>query len=226
MEIIEDSRKLGKLRHPLPMAGKCFNKLTVVRYAGRTGNEKRPTWECICICGKLTNVLEKHLLSGHTKSCGCIKNHDKVKHGHKRRTGQSATYTTWQSMIQRCHDPDFDSFKDYGAKGISVCERWLTFSSFLEDMGDRPIGKTLDRIDGKGNYEPGNCRWAGALEQANKKRSNQKLECDGVSMTIAEWSQRTGLDYGCLYKRVFQLGWTPERALTTPSRKEKNNGIR
>ena len=122
------------------------------------------------------------------------------RHGHSYRGKRSATYTSWQSMHQRCTNPKLAGYKDYGGRGIKVCERWRTFELFLEDMGERPKNKTLDRYpDGNGNYEPGNCRWASRAQQASNRRrpegSTLTHSC-GLIMTVAEWAKewevRTG----------------------------------
>ena len=114
--------------------------------------------------------------------------------------------------LQRCLRPSKDSFPLYGGKGITVCDRWRTFENFLADMGERPNGASLDRIDSAGNYEPANCRWASAVEQANNKRTNRIIEFNGRSQTIAQWARETGIAYECLYGRLLR-GWSPERAL-------------
>ena len=102
---------------------------------------------------------------------------------------------------------------DYGGRGISVCERWLKFENFLADMGPRPDGHTLDRIDSNGNYEPTNCRWATAREQAANRRNLQLVTFNGVSLTITDWSRKTGIPLAALFAR-FAKGWSPERCLT------------
>lgn len=141
----------------------------------------------------------------------------RVKHGHCSRTrGVSATYASWLGMIQRCTNPNRRCFRNYGGRGVRVHEPWLRFESFLADMGPRPKGTTLDRWpDVDGNYEPGNCRWATAIEQQNNKRNNRRLTCDGVTLTMSEWGRRTGLTVQTISDRL-RRGWSAERALGTP----------
>lgn len=125
------------------------------------------------------------------------------------------TYTTWKSMNQRCNYPKHKSYEDYGGRGIRVCERWLDFMAFLEDMGERPSGMTLDRFpDANGNYEPGNCRWATVSEQCRNRRSNRWITFNGEAMTLAAWSERTGIRPDTLAFRL-RAGWSIEDAMTT-----------
>lgn len=218
MSFTKAVRKQAKLRLVLP--SDKFGSLTAVSDAGRIGSEKRPASNCVCDCGAQVVVMNRHLLSGHTKSCGCIKAANALKHGHKRRAGPSGTYVSWQSMIQRCTQPASDSYALYGGRGISVCERWNSFETFLADMGERPEGGSIDRIDSSKNYEPSNCKWSSVSEQASNKRSNYAIPHMGTSGTIAGWAEKTGLAYSCIYKRLSILGWSIEKSLTTPSRKE------
>lgn len=132
-----------------------------------------------------------------------------TKHGYHK----SPTYSSWQSMRTRCMNPKSAHFERYGARGITVCERWNDFRNFLEDMGERPPGTTIDRYPDKGgNYELGNCRWATMREQENNKRNNVVVEAEGRRQTVMEWSREKGIYYATLIKRL-QAGWPVERAL-------------
>lgn len=157
------------------MIGQTFGQIKVIADAGtvvvgKKRKVKRQCYLCLCVCGKTWKVIGNNLRIGGTKSCGCTKAKNirqaKFIHG---RNGYDPTYSTWIAMRRRCYDKKFAKYATYGAKGITVCERWSEFNNFLADMGERPTGKTLDRIDNTGNYEPKNCRWASSKEQ----RANQ-----------------------------------------------------
>ncbi len=121
-------------------------------------------------------------------------------------------------MRQRCNNPNDHKYRNYGARGITVCDRWSKFEKFLEDMGEKPLGLTLDRIDNNGNYEPSNCRWATLTEQARNKRNNVMLTHEGQTYCLAEWAERTGLTYRTICSRHYS-GWDIHKILTTPSRR-------
>lgn len=151
--------------------------------------------------------------------------HGNETHGHTKlnANGLSLTtpeYRTWQAMKSRCNTPGASAFKKYGAKGISVCQRWQeSFEAFLEDMGPRPTTEhSIDRIDSRGNYEPSNCRWATRVEQANNVSSNRILECDGRSMTLAQWSRESGVDADVIALRIDRNSWDVKRAIFTHER--------
>jgi hypothetical protein len=126
-------------------------------------------------------------------------------------------------MKSRCMNPNHKNFDLYGGRGIAVCDRWLnSFSEFLEDMGPRPPGRTLDRINNDGDYEPGNCRWATALEQAankRRKKTERLVEFNGVVLCIKHWAKKYRIHQTTLRNRL-NRGWEVERALTTPGRRD------
>lgn len=154
------------------LSGQIFDRLTVI---SRTGSDKRghSIFKCKCICGAEIETLGNSLLTGRTCSCGC-KNRDKLrelstKHG----KAYTSTYQTWINIKDRCLNEKNKAFKYYGGRGISVCESWLqSFENFLKDMGDKPEGLTIERLDVNGNYEPSNCKWATWDEQRKNKRSH------------------------------------------------------
>lgn len=171
----------------IDLTGKQYNRLIVLYRSYRTG-DKRTYWMCKCECGSEVEVRADQLKSGHTKSCGCY-NIEKTKERTTTAEGmyRTPTWITYHSMKMRCYNPNFKKFHLYGGKGIKVCERWQeSFSNFLEDMGERPEGTTLDRIDGNGDYYKENCRWATYEEQNNNLSTNIMVDVDGEKISLSE----------------------------------------
>jgi len=168
-----DWPEVTKIGNVIDLAGKFYGKLTVISLSGR--NKRRgSTWLCRCECGNEKVIPADSLSKGRSNSCGCASNALRsaamTRHGHAVRHQASGTYSSWAAAINRCNRPSFHQYADYGGRGIRVCARWMDFATFLQDMGERPEGCSLDRVDPNGNYEPGNCRWATKSEQAKNKR--------------------------------------------------------
>lgn len=197
------------------MTGVVSGRLTVISRSGSRG--RTAMWECQCKCGNLCVVSGGAIRRGQ-KSCGCYG--DEVRGKATRTHGQSKhpLYLVWQAMNRRCHLLTDESYHRYGARGISVCQRWRhDFAAFFSDMGDRPTPQhTLDRIDNNGNYEPSNCRWATRAEQSCNRRSNRVFTHNGESKCLAEWARAYGIHRSALYARVITLGWNISDAITIP----------
>lgn len=157
--------------------GKRFSKWIVISFVG-INSKGAARWLCRCECGIEKSVPAESLIRGKSKSCGCSSNLFRssklLAHGHARGGKMSGTYRSWHSMRQRCENVNIPQYCDYGGRGITVCERWSSFEDFFADMGERPDGLTLDRINCNGNYEPGNCRWATPKQQTNNRRIKVK----------------------------------------------------
>jgi hypothetical protein len=190
------------------LTGQRFGRVLVLSEARSANGKLR--WFCRCDCGNEVMLRPQHLADGKTKSCGCYR---RSANGH----AHTPTHTVWSGMIARCTRPNNRSFKHYGSRGITVCGRWLIYENFLADMGERPPGKSLDRINNSGNYEPENCQWATKNEQQRNKGNNRVLVVGGARMTLAEASERFGVKVGTIWARL-ESGWSDERAALVPLR--------
>lgn len=197
------------------LTGKTFRRLTVTGFAGRRHGRKR-YWHCRCVCGHELDVYQYNLTSGRQKSCGCAKieaiTRLKFSHG----MCKTSVYRRWAAMVERCESAACASFKNYGGRGIKVCERWRRFENFYADMGEPPTNSdTLERSDNNGNYEPGNCQWVSRKVNNRNRRSNRYLTLNGVTHSMAEWCEQLGVSYSAISTRVLR-GWTDEQTLTQP----------
>jgi hypothetical protein len=157
---------------------------------------------CRCVCGVERDVQLGALEGGQSLSCGCLRAELRLKHG---RT-HTVEHSTWLSMRGRCLNPKSRDWPDYGGRGIRVCARWNNFSNFLADMGPRPSHEySIDRINNDGDYEPGNCRWATDIEQANNKRSKRLITCNGETLTLTAWAKRLGINKSSLHFRLVRM---------------------
>ena len=202
---------------PNDLTGRRFNRLLVTGLAYRkrdaAGNSKLH-WRCVCDCGNACVVVASNLVSGNSKSCGCRK----LAGNGNRTHGQSKTrmYLRYRAMITRCEDKNSHAYERYGARGITVCDRWRNdFTAFLADVGECPPGYTLERIDNDKGYEPDNIRWATSREQANNTARNRLVTVDGMTLTVAQWGRTLGLKHGIIGSRISR-GWDPEDAVTRP----------
>lgn len=199
--------------------GMVFGRLTVLSFAGHliegTKQRKRRLWCCQCECGKTVNVPTSNLTSGNSTSCGCMRFGGKPGNPTH---GQSRTFEhrVWKGMRQRCLNPLNAVYRDYGGRGIRICERWDSFENFLADMGPVPGPKhSIERKDPNGNYEPDNCVWLPKRRQSRNRRDTIRLAFNGETKPLIEWAEHLGLSYKALRARR-DRGWTDEQILTTP----------
>lgn len=202
----------------IDITGNRYGRLTVIEYAGKS------KWVCLCDCGNVVTVKACDIKAGNTRSCKCIRheylvNRNKSKATH-RMTG-SRLYHIWLGMKSRCYYPNHPEYKYYGGNGVTVCEEWRTsfetFSQWAVANGYAD-GLTIDRINTRGNYEPLNCRWATYKEQENNKTNNRLVTIHGVTKTLSEWSDYSGINYGTLQYRV-KNEWPEEMLLIRPKSK-------
>lgn len=201
----------------IDLTGMKFGRLDVISI--NKNNGKRIRWLCHCECGKEIVVDGCSLRTGNTKSCGCLK---KEIIGARRRThGKANTrvYRIWTGIHTRCTNKSDPRCSIYGGRGIKVCERWNCFENFLADMGEPPDDTySIDRIDPNGDYEPNNCRWSTAKQQSNNRRNNHRVEYQGKTQTLAQWSEETGISSPTLSYRL-RHGWSASDALKVFPRK-------
>lgn len=223
------------------LVGRKFGRLTAIERDDRFVNGKKIVyWKCLCDCGREHSVRVYSLLNSAVRSCGCFQRESAAKRSLKHgiyagmRNKEPSFMTTWRGMLYRCEKPTFPAYKNYGGRGIRVCDRWRLgdgerqgFECFRDDMGPKPTSShTLDRIDNEGNYEPSNCRWASRREQGLNTRVNHHVTLAGRRVTLTEAAESTGIPYNVLQGRL-KNGWDEAKALATPhSSKEDSHASR
>lgn len=207
----------------IDLTGKRYNNLVVI---GRAENSKNGIliWKCLCDCGNITQVRGSNLKSGAVKSCGCRRKNAKPTLTH----GMSHTrlYRIWAGMKARCYSRNIPSYKDYGARGIAVCEEWRhSFESFAEWANNNGYSDnmTIERKDIDGDYCPHNCKWIPFNEQQGNRRICRFYEYKGETKNLAEWCRCLNLSYSVIHNRINKLGWDFERAISEPVHIEKRN---
>lgn len=170
------------------MQGTIFGRLTVLGPDGKN-KYKATLWRCQCSCGQQTTVPQARLTSGTTKSCGCYRKEFRRTHG----ASATRDYASWRGMLDRCENVNHPAYARYGGRGITVCRRWHKYANFSADMGPRPKGMTIDRIDNKKGYTPVNVRWATRSEQMQNVRHNLNIRHHGQVLSLGAWARKTGI---------------------------------
>lgn len=198
----------------LDLTGQRYGMLSVLSFAGRVG-KSQALWKCLCDCGAEAVVRLGNLRNGHTRSCGC----ERVATTTKSKTthGMYGTpeHASWSNMLTRCGNPSNPKYKDYGGRGIEVCERWLhSFENFLADMGARPPNTTLGRVDNNGHYSRSNCEWQTLIEQGRNRRNTALFLYNGKLATVPEHCESIGLKPSTVRSRIYTYGWPIEKAFS------------
>lgn len=185
------------------LSGHIFGRLTVLRRVGvRRGYA---TWLCRCECGTEVEVSSDKLKCGRRTKCGWV--------NHRARSGKQRAKASWDKMMRRCFDPNDDHWNSYGGRGITVCKRWRRFEGFFEDMGERGVGLTIERLDINGNYEPVNCVWATDAIQRRNRRDTIYVDYGGLRRKLRDLIDELGADYSVVRGRLL-IGWSLDRALS------------
>ena len=198
----------------IDLTGQRFGKLVVISEEEKRGEARM--WKCKCDCGNDVVVMQRHLSSGHTKSCGCLRREAKIKHGENR----TRLYRVWEQIRSRIYNPNCKHYKHYGGRGITMCDEWQDYSNFREwalatgyNVNAKHGECTIERIDVNGNYEPSNCCWVTQAQQMLNTRRSRVIEYNGLKMTVKEWADYLNMPYGRLTSRLNKLGWSIEDAL-------------
>lgn len=202
-----------------------FNRLTLIEPVG-FDKQNRPIWLCKCDCGKTKNIRYWDVVHGRVKSCGCLRDekaHEWLisynkSHNIKHNECHTRLYNIWHGMIQRCYNQNSCHYKNYGQRGIRVCDEWrnsyVVFREWAHKNGYKE-NLSLDRMDNNGDYEPSNCRWATVKEQGRNRRTNRLITYNGKTQTLMDWSLELNIKYDILWRRL-EKGWSVKRAFERP----------
>lgn|SRR3990167_3377603 len=197
----------------IDLSGMIFGRLSVIeRYGYVQRNTKQPTWLCKCVCGTETIIMGASLRNGTTTSCGCWQRESTSLRTRKHLGKGTPEYNSWRAMRERCNNTTNSHYASYGGRGISYCDRWSEFTNFLIDMGARPIGTTLERINNDDNYSPDNCIWATNSQQSRNTTRTKKLTFNGKTMCMKDWADELGICAGTIKHRLKTM--SVEDALT------------
>jgi hypothetical protein len=206
------TKSCGCLRNRITnLVGNKYGRLLVTDFVEIVNGYSK--WACECDCGKSIIVRGTNLTNGNTQSCGCLSIDNHTTHG----KSHSLTYKVWQGMHQRCYNEKEASYKYYGARGIKVCKRWHTFENFFSDVGEKPTGMFMDRVNNDGDYKPSNFRWATVTESNRNKRQSQPTDFyvfNGKRQSLKEWAEELRVPYMTLYYRL-KRGWSYERTFNS-----------
>jgi hypothetical protein len=207
----------------IDLTGQKFGRLKVI---GRAENAKngKARWICQCKCGEITISTGVDLRRGHTNSCKCMRIERIKKANTTHGDTDTRIYNIWKCIKARTINPNASTYSDYGGRGISICKEWENdFQKFkkwaLENGYSDDL--TIDRINNEEGYSPNNCRWVNKKVQGNNKRNNHTITYNGETKTLTEWAEHIGISRGGLKERLNKLGWSIEKALTTPPHKSK-----
>jgi hypothetical protein len=214
-----------KFKPSIVLSGEIFGRLTIVSEVA--SRKKHRAFLCRCACGNTREVTLCNLRTGHTQSCGCflaeVVKTVCVTHGMAGKDTSGRTYRIWSNIKTRCLNQKSPAYKDYGGRGITICDHWKdSFQNFFNDMGECPPGMSIERKDNNLGYSKDNCKWATSKQQANNRRSSAVVEFGSERHTIAEWAEITGILRDTIEHRL-RSGWTPKDALQTPTRKCNRN---
>lgn len=210
------------------LIGKRFERLKVIKYVGKD-KWSHNLWLCLCSCGIKKIIDGNSLVSGLTRSCGCLNKEilkQRTTHKNATRQGKSKTYIAWTNMKQRCNNSNRPDYKYYGKRKIKVCYRWLKpngkgFINFLKDMGECPFGLSLDRINNDKGYYKSNCRWTTHKKQMRNMRNNKLILFDNKIQCLQDWAKEFKMRYVTLWLRIYKYKWSIKKAFTIPVRKRK-----